>query len=143
MVEEVERLGVDKAWTITGWLDNPLPAIAGGSVFALPSRYESFGYVTLEAMCLGRAIVATDVPGSRDLVVNEQTGILVSDASPSSFAAALERLLRSDALREALGAAARERAMGFTRTEMANRTAEIYQMLAGPAALAQQTQLAC
>jgi glycosyltransferase involved in cell wall biosynthesis len=82
---------------------------AGAAVVACPSRREGFGVVCAEAMAHGRAVVATAVGGLTDLVVHEETGLLVPPRDPVALRGALDRLLADDDLRARLGAAARER----------------------------------
>jgi glycosyltransferase involved in cell wall biosynthesis len=79
-------------------------------LFALASHTEAFGISVVEAMAAGKAVVATDVPGLREIIVHGQTGLLVAAQDPAAFADALERLLRDAALREAMGQAGRARA---------------------------------
>ncbi len=98
-------------------------------MFALPSRYESFGYVTLEAMVLGRPVVSTDITGSRDLVVPGETGYLVPRGDAAAFTDALERVLIDSAHAAALGAAAAQRAGRFSRERMAAEMRAVYDTL--------------
>jgi glycosyltransferase involved in cell wall biosynthesis len=79
------------------------------SVVVCPSRREGFGVVCAEAMAYGRAVVATAVGGHLDLVEDGVSGLLVPPRDVSALREALERLLADRALRERLGAAARER----------------------------------
>jgi glycosyltransferase involved in cell wall biosynthesis len=83
---------------------------ASAAVVACPSRREGFGVACLEAMAHGRPVVASDVGGLRDLVVDGETGLLVPPRDPVALRAALDRLLGDRELRRRLGAAARERA---------------------------------
>ena len=80
------------------------------AVVACPSHREGFGVACLEAMAHGKPVVASDVGGLRDLVVHEETGLLVPPRDVAALRAALERLLADRDLRARLGAAARERA---------------------------------
>ena len=80
------------------------------AVVAVPSRREGYGIVAREAMAYGRPVVATDVGGLTDAVVDGETGLLVPPRDPQALRAALERLLADAELRRRLGAAARERA---------------------------------
>jgi glycosyltransferase involved in cell wall biosynthesis len=77
----------------------------------------------LEAMAAGRAVVATAVGGSPELIDNEVDGLLVPPEEPSVLSAAIVGLLQQRAKREALGSAAREKvAHLFTRERMACKT---------------------
>jgi glycosyltransferase involved in cell wall biosynthesis len=83
---------------------------ARAAVVACPSRREGFGVACLEAMAHARPVVATNVGGLRDLVVDGDTGIVVPPRDPAALRAALERLLADRELRLRLGVAGRERA---------------------------------
>src|SRR3989440_148862 len=83
---------------------------AEAAVVACPSRREGFGVTCLEAMAYGKPVVAGDVGGLRDLVVDGETGLLVPPRDPAALRAALGSLLGDRDRRLRLGAAARERA---------------------------------
>ena len=83
---------------------------ARAAIVACPSRREGFGVACLEAMAHGRPVVATDVGGLRDLVVDGQTGLLIPPRDADALRAALERLLGDRDLRRRLGADGRRRA---------------------------------
>jgi glycosyltransferase involved in cell wall biosynthesis len=80
------------------------------AVVACPSRREGFGVACLEAMAHARPVVAADVGGLRDLVVNGETGYLIPPRDVPSLRGALERLLTDRDLRRRLGKAGRRRA---------------------------------
>ena len=80
------------------------------AVVACPSHREGFNVVCAEAMAYGRPVVAGAVGGLLDLVVDEETGLLVPPRDAGALRTALERLLGDEDLRTRLGAAARERA---------------------------------
>ena len=82
---------------------------ARAAVVACPSHREGFGVACAEAMAHGRPVVASDVGGLRDLVVDEETGLLVPPGDVRALRRALERLLRDPELRTRLGLAARDR----------------------------------
>jgi glycosyltransferase involved in cell wall biosynthesis len=90
--------------------DELLDLYARAAVVVCPSRREGFGVACLEAMAHARPVVATRVGGLRDLVVDEETGLVVPPADSAALRAALQRLLDDPALRRRLGDAGRERA---------------------------------
>jgi GalNAc-alpha-(1->4)-GalNAc-alpha-(1->3)-diNAcBac-PP-undecaprenol alpha-1,4-N-acetyl-D-galactosaminyltransferase len=78
------------------------------SVFILSSRFEGFPNVLLEAMALGCPVIAADCPsGPAEIVVPDETGLLVPKEDPQSLARALSRLIEDPVLREQLGRNAR------------------------------------
>jgi len=79
------------------------------AVVACPSHREGFGIVCAEAMAHGRPVVAGDVGGLRDLVVHEETGLLVPPRDSGALREALQRLLADRQLRRRFGEAGRAR----------------------------------
>jgi glycogen(starch) synthase len=97
------------------------------AVVACPSHREGFGVVCAEAMAHGRPVVAGDVGGLRDLVVHEETGLLVPLRDVGALRAALERLLADRELRRRMGEAGRARiAERFTWQRFADETLRAY-----------------
>ena len=82
---------------------------AASDVVVLPSRYESFGLVMVEAMMHGKALVSCDTSGIRDVVRSGVDGLLVDPGDSRAVAAAMRDLLRDPARRAQLGAAGRRR----------------------------------
>lgn len=83
--------------------------IAAADVLALPSDgVESFGMVLIEAMACGRPVIATDLPGVRDVVDNERDGLLVPPGDVAAMSRAIDKFARMPpAVRRAMGAAGR------------------------------------
>jgi glycosyltransferase involved in cell wall biosynthesis len=104
-------LGLSGALSFLGPVPDGRRVIAATDVVVLPSALEGHPLALLEAMAMGRAIVATDIPGHRETVTHEVDALLVPPGSPSAIAAAIERLLRDHHERSRLGAAARARAV--------------------------------
>lgn len=78
-------------------------------VFVMPSRQEGFGLVFLEAMALGKPVIAGCMGGATEIVKNGVTGFLVVPGDLKMLALHLSRLLADDALREQMGGAGRKR----------------------------------
>ena len=81
-----------------------------GDIFALSSDSEGMSNTIIEAMAAGRPVLATDVGGNSELVVPNQTGLLVEARSPEALARGIQTLAAAPAAREAMGAAGRLRA---------------------------------
>ena len=87
--------------------------------------------VLLEAMAMGRPVVATDIGGVREIVVNMETGLLVKPEDPEALAQAVLRLLEADAERARMGAAGRRRVeQRFGADGMLAAYARLYRNLA-------------
>jgi len=84
---------------------------AAMDVFTLPSHREGMPRTIIEAMHMARAVVATDIRGSREEVVPEVTGLLVPTRDAAALERALSRLIADAGMRERMGAAGRERAL--------------------------------
>jgi glycosyltransferase involved in cell wall biosynthesis len=96
------------------------------------SGYEGQSNVILEAMAAGVPIVATDIPGTRELIASGVTGCLVRVGDRASLAKWTERLLNDAALAGRLAAAARQRVQSeFSVEKMVERHAELYRELLG------------
>lgn len=89
---------------------------------------EPFGIVALEAAAAGKPVVASDIGGLRDIVVDGQTGLLVGPDDRPALAAAMQRLIDEPELRERLGAAARERAASFSPAAVVPRFEVAYEL---------------
>lgn len=99
---------------------------SAADVFVLPSYYESFGLVALEAMACGVPVIVSRVSGPRSFVKGGITGYLIDRRCPEPFAQRLDMLLHNPTLRASMGRAARSHAetMGW---EMVGRgTLDVY-----------------
>lgn len=103
----------------------------------LPSRMEGFSQSLLEAMALGKPVIASAAGGNPELVTDGVDGLLVSPLDPAAWAAAIERLLDDTALAARLGESARRTARErFSLERTVASTLELYRSLVPPAALA-------
>lgn len=105
--------------------------VAQAAIFVLPSYIESLPLSLIEAMALGRPVIATDVGGIGEHLVQSGTeGLLVRAKSPRSLAEALGALMRSPGLRVRMGAAARLRVAELTIDTLVASTQAFYQRIA-------------
>jgi glycosyltransferase involved in cell wall biosynthesis len=99
---EIVRLNLQNRVTLHGSVSAVASALATLDVLVLPSAAEGFGIVLIEAMAAGVPVVATDVPGIRDVITDGINGILVPTHSIPALAAAIRRVLQDEELREKL-----------------------------------------
>ncbi|MCC6139078.1 MAG: glycosyltransferase family 4 protein [Nitrospira sp.] len=110
-----------------------LPAVLGSAtVVALPSYREGLPKVLLEAAACGKAMVATDVPGCREVVRHRETGLLVPVRNAHALADAIAELLSNPGLRTALGERARSLAVQqYATAQIGEAFLALYRDLAG------------
>src|SRR5437763_354864 len=130
------------------WIERVLPrpeliqVLSNSAVALCPSVYEPFGLVNVEAMACGTAVVATDVGGIPEIVIDGDTGVLVHidlgpDGQPvdpgrfvAELAAAVNALVADPATAERMGVRGRKRAVeAFSWPSVAARTVELYRPL--------------
>jgi glycosyltransferase involved in cell wall biosynthesis len=102
--ERALRLGLDAVLTITGWVDDVRSYLAACDMLASTSCYESFGYVTAEALAMDRPVVASRINGTIDIVTTDVDDQLYGYRDIPAAVGLAERLLRD---RERAGAVAR------------------------------------
>ena len=97
----------------------------------MPSRYEGWGMVAVEASACGKAVVATDIDGLRDAVRDGHTGVLVRSGDADQLAAAMRKLLAAPERRRTLGRQGREWSRRFDWDQLAIDQENILKRLAG------------
>jgi D-inositol-3-phosphate glycosyltransferase len=102
---------------------------AAAEMVIMPSHYESFGMVALEAMAMGRPVIASEVGGLAYLVQDGLNGYHVPSRNPEALAERIFELLTNDECRSALGYNARNYAERFDWSIIAGRLIEIYYQL--------------
>ncbi|HYN08746.1 MAG TPA: glycosyltransferase family 4 protein [Vicinamibacterales bacterium] len=123
----VKAVGIDPHFRFLGFRADAPALIPLFDVVAVPSHIEPLGNATLEAMAAGRPVIGTRVGGIPEMVMHDETGVLVPPKAPAELAAALERLIADPALRARFGAAGRERARSaFSLEAHAARLEQIY-----------------
>ena len=133
--EQAAALEVSSAIRWVGHVDD-VPAFLGAlDVYVSPSVTEALGLGLIEAALAGVPTVATDVGGVSEVVVAEQTGLLVPPADPPALARAITRLLADRDLARGLAAAARARCLvEFDPERMIDGTLAVYSGVLGLAA---------
>jgi len=132
-----ERLGVSDAVRFLGFREDMAALMRRAEIVALPSRWEGFGLVLLEAMDACRPLVASAVGAIPEVVEDGVTGLLVPPEQPAALAQALLALLRDPQRAARLGAAGRRRLeQQFDERAMIEATEGVYNGLlgGGPAA---------
>jgi glycosyltransferase involved in cell wall biosynthesis len=119
--------GIIEWW---GYREDMVEVYAKSNIVALPSYREGLPKVLIEAASCGRAIVATDVPGCREIVRNDENGLLVPPRDSSSLADALRILVNDSGLRGKMGARGREIVEAeFSEEIVVKQTMELYETL--------------
>jgi glycosyltransferase involved in cell wall biosynthesis len=116
-----------------GWRDDIPALIARSHVVCLPSRYgEGVPRILLEAGASGRPVVATNVPGCREVVNHGRNGFLVAPGDVVALTGAIERLVDDARLRKSMGACGREiAACEFSLDKMTEANLSVYNNLCG------------
>jgi glycogen(starch) synthase len=121
-------LGLEEHGTFLGWIgDDVLHSLYRiADVCVVPSIYEPFGLVALEAMASDCPCIVADTGGLREVVPNEDVGLRFRDRDPVSLGQTVKRVLTDSELRDRLVAEASEHVLGFDWSDVAERTAALY-----------------
>lgn len=95
-----KELGLENCVSFPGYQKNPFKYMKRSSVFVLPSLYESFGNVIIEAFACGVPVVSTDTAGSSEIIVDGETGVLVPVNDEVALANAVKEFLINNKKRE-------------------------------------------
>lgn len=125
---KAEQAGLGDTVKFLGWIPNAaarvLPVL---DVFVQTSLWEAMSMAILEAMAVGKPVVATDVGENRHMVPNGVAGFIVPPRDAAAMVAALEPLIESEASRREMGEAGRRlRLRNFTAAAMVERYRELY-----------------
>jgi glycosyltransferase involved in cell wall biosynthesis len=104
------KLGIKDRITFLLWLSNLnfIKKIASCSVFVLPSLFETFGIVLIEAMASGKPVIASNIPGPNEIITHGKDGFLFETGNVSRLKKYLELLLEDAELRKRIGENARK-----------------------------------
>ena len=132
IAESVERRGIAPNVRLVGSQpQDRLPLFyTAADLVAVPSRYESFGLVAVEALACGIPVVASRVGGLRFTIEEGTTGFLVKPQSPEALAAAIETIVSDELLRTAMSGAARPSVERYDWPNVAKQVIHVYGRLA-------------
>jgi glycosyltransferase involved in cell wall biosynthesis len=118
--------GLGECLRLLGYREDVAAVLAAADIFALPSHFEGLPMSVIEAMLTGLPVIATDIRGPREQVVDGATGLLVPPMRVPPLARALGRLVGDPALRARMGQAGRERALDlYDETKVVGRTLDL------------------
>jgi glycosyltransferase involved in cell wall biosynthesis len=124
---KIKQSGIEKSVKLLEFREDALSLINAADLFVLPSLAEPFGLVLLEAMALGKAVVATQAGGPLEIVEEGRTGLLVTPSKADEMSVAIQKLLGDSALRQSMGQAGRNRfEEKFSAQAMARATLNVY-----------------
>lgn len=135
---ELERqaaaLGLADRGTFLGWADDPVlhGLYRVADVCVVPSRYEPFGLVPLEAMASGCPVIAADVGGLREVVPNDLVGLRFAATDAVALARMVEWALTNPALRFRMREEALAHVARFDWADVARRTQAVHEAVSGP-----------
>lgn len=119
LAHNIELLGLSEHFRLIGYKEDVLPYVKGCDLFVLPSLSEGMPNAVMEAMAVGKPVVATAVSGVPELVEDRISGILVPPADPEALAREILGLLDDPGMARTMAQKARERVEeNFTYTGM-------------------------
>lgn len=128
--KKIEEMNLTNNVKIIGYKTNLYPFIKLADIIALTSKKEGIPRILMESMAFSKPVVASNVLGTRELVIHEKTGYLVTYRDKKSLASYLNILLNNDQLREQFGKEGRRIIeKKFTEQIVVNRLDKIYKQL--------------
>ena len=132
LAKQIRQHGLDKHILLAGFRTDVLSLMKTADVFVLSSVMEGLGTSLLDAMACARPVVATATGGIPEVVVHEETGLLVPPRDADTLADALITLLKDESRARQYGAAGYERAhRRFSVEHMVNETVGVYEQMIG------------
>lgn len=123
------ELGINTNMRFLGWRNDVTRVISIYDIFIFPSLNEGMGRVLVEAMALGKPVVASNVGGIPDLVTHGKTGFLVPPRDPGQLARYIQVLMEDEGKRKRMGQGGKEMALNFKKEIMVEKIAELYDEL--------------
>jgi len=130
IVQWIEDLNLKESVFLLGARPNPYPYIRYADVFTFASKFEGLGVVIVEAMALGCPVVATDCPvGPRELIGDNENGILVPMKDPEKMAEAMIRIMEDEELRIRIVENGKRKAQEFSISTSVRKYEELFKKL--------------
>jgi glycosyltransferase involved in cell wall biosynthesis len=130
LISRVRELGISNNVIFTGYIEDYdlfLSAYSACDIFVLPSEYEAFGIVLLEAAACEKPCIGTRVGGVPEVIVEGKTGLLVKYGDSKELAAAIIELLGDESKRKQMGKTARERVKNtYTWPKIVDQLESVY-----------------
>ncbi len=128
----IRKYGLETAVRLVGWQSNVAALMTRAQAFVLPSRYEGWPMVLVEAMACGCPVVAADCStGPREILGDSEFGLLVPAEDPEALANAILRLIENPALAFAYREKARQRVRSYSADLIGSRYISVFKGLAG------------
>ena len=106
-MDDLEKIKKDSSVDIIGFHEDIPSLYSKSHIICLPSYREGFPKALMEAAAAGRAVITTDVPGCRDAIIPNKTGLLIPVKDSEALANAIEILIKNIEKRKAMGKAGR------------------------------------
>jgi UDP-glucose:(heptosyl)LPS alpha-1,3-glucosyltransferase len=124
--DRVKLMGLENTIIFAGNSNKIEEYYASSDIFVLPSSYEPFGLVVLEAMASGLPVIVSRACGAAEIIENEKEGLLFNEGDSESFVSSLRRLIGTPESRTLISKAARKAAEKYTWNKMGEETEKVY-----------------
>lgn len=126
-IKQVNELALQNNVEFLGFKDHPYAFISHSDIIILPSLFEPFGLVYIEAFALKTPVIAFDTPAGNEIMENNETGLMVNKADTTALAEKIIYLLNNKAIGEAIAERAYKKYQEFFTTDiMIKNTADWY-----------------
>ncbi|MCM8822037.1 MAG: glycosyltransferase [Candidatus Omnitrophica bacterium] len=127
--EKIQKLNLVESVKLYGFVEDVYNYMVNFDIVVIPSIWEGFPVVALEAMACGKPVIATDAGDLPEIVENGKTGIIVEHGKPEALANAIILLLSKPEMRRQMGNNALKRVEKFSSDTMVKKYCEIYNFL--------------
>lgn len=129
LMAEIDQLGLQDRVVISPRLENVIPFLQSLDLFVLPSLWEGLPTVVMESMACGTPVLATDIPGTRELVLDGKTGWLVKPGAPSTLADGISQALTNENLLHSISLQALEQIDSYSFKQISAQFVDLYRSL--------------